>query len=452
MPRKPVSRRTLLRGAGGALIALPLLEAMGCDRPADAGVAARAGETVPKRFLAVYVPNGISPDAWWPSVVNSETDYELSESLAPLAPVKDDLIVLRGIDLTSATFGVGDGHREGSMALLTGSKVGAEWSVGNPSLDLFLAEKIGGQNRLPSLTLGAVGGWANHGSLSHYKGGGGPSRVSQPIQLFSAMFGDPGLDPAQLEALVARRKSVLDRVRGDYQALQPKVSGADKLRIDEHLAAIRAVEVSVGAQVECDAPDPAALAGLDDGDLTPWFDAMTQLVVLALQCDISRVATLTFRNGGGGASYFPWLGLPFGAEADYGYREHHEISHFWGDYTDVGNGESKAGNFQKILGWHMTQLAKLVAALRAAPDGAGKLLDSTAVLSCSEHSWAHDKKDMPFLLFGQAGGAFKTGRYLQYPGVPHNQLLVALMNAMGVPGDSYGEPSLNSGPLPKLAG
>jgi hypothetical protein len=446
-----ISRRTALRGAAGALIALPLLEAMGCDDAPAGGVRARAGEP-PRRFVATYIPNGISPDKWWPTVVQSETDWQLSESLAPFAGVKDDMLVLRGITLQSALLGVQDGHREGNMALLTGSKILPDWHVNNESLDVFLADQFGAATRLPQLVLGAVGGWANHGSLSHFRNGGGPNRMNQPLAVFSALFGDPNQDPAELERLLRRRQSVLDRVAGDYEALSPKVSGADKQRIDQHLDAIRTVEMTIGKEVVCEAPDPMSLAAHDDADLSPWFASMTQLVVLALQCDITRVVTMTFRNGGGGASYFPWLGLPFGGDADYGHREHHEISHFWSDFNDVGNGESKAGNFLKILEWHLQRLAALVAALKATPEAGGSLLDSTAVLHGSEHSWAHDKSDMPFLLFGRAGGAFKPGRYLQYGGVPHNQLLVAVMNAMGVAGDSYGEPSLNSGPLPGLGG
>jgi hypothetical protein len=101
----------------------------------------------------------------------------------------------------------------------------------------------------------------------------------------------------------------------------------------------------------------------------------------------------------------------------------------------------------------MTKLAELVAALAEAPDGPeGTLLDQMAVLHGSEHSQSHGKDDMPFLLFGRAGGAFSPGRYLQYDGVPHNKLLVSLMNAMGVPGQSFGEPSLNDGPLVGLGG
>ncbi|MCY0986587.1 DUF1552 domain-containing protein [Nannocystis sp. ILAH1] len=451
MARNRISRRTVLRGAAGAMIALPLLEAMGCDEPTGGGPRARSGRAAPpRRFLATYIPNGMAPAQWWPSNVQSEAQFDLSPSLAPFAAVRDDMIVLRGITLASALLGVQDGHREGSMALLTGSKIGPEWRVDNDSLDVHLANQLGAATRLPALQIGAVGGWANHGSLSHFKHGGGPNRLVQPLEVFAQLFGDPGLDPAELARLIKRRKSVLDRVASDYEALSPKIGGADKQRIDAHLEAIRTVELTIGKEVVCDPPDPGALAPIADADLTPWFDAMTQLIVLAFQCDITRVITLTFRNGGGGASYFPWLGLSFDGEPDYGYREHHEISHFWEDFADVGNGESKAGNFLAILDWHLQQLAKLVAALKAAPDAEGSVLDHTAVLHGSEHSWAHDKNDMPFLLFGHAGGAFKPGRYLQYGGVPHNQLLVAVMNAMGVPGDSFGEPSLNAGPLPGL--
>lgn len=445
---KPISRRTALRGAANAVIALPLLEAMGCD-DAPAGARSRGGRAEPpRRFIATYHPNGMAPDQWWPSVVNSETDFQLGPTLAPFAGVRDEMLVLRGVNLTSATLGVQDGHREGNMALLTGSKVHPDWRVTNASLDVHLASRLGAATRLPQLCIGAVGGWANHGSISHFASGGGPNRMTQPLQVFSALFGDPGVDPAELAKIVARRQSVLDRVAGDYEALAPRLGGADKQRIDEHLEAIRTVEMTLGKQVVCDSPDPMSLPGLDDADLTPWFTAMTQLVVLALQCDITRVITLTFRNGGGGASYFPWLGLGFGGDADYGFREHHEISHFWSDYADVGNGESKAGNFLKILDWHMQRLAAMVAALRDAPEAGGSLLDSVAWLHTSEHSWAHDKTDMPFLLFGKAGGLVKTGRYLQLGGVHHNRLLVSLMNAVGVEGDSFGEPALCAdGPL-----
>lgn len=447
MGRGRISRRHVLRGAAGALIALPLLEAMGCDDAPAGGARTQARAEPPRRFVATYIPNGMSPDKWWPTQVVSETDYQLSETLAPFAGVKDEMLVMRGVSLQSALLGVQDGHREGNMALLTGSKVLPDWRVNNASLDVHLAAQIGATTKLPQLCIGAVGGWANHGSISHFRDGGGPSRMTQPLQVFSALFGDPNADPAVLAKLLARRQSVLDRVKSDYESLAPKLGGADKQRIEAHLDAIRTVEGTLGTPVVCDAPDPMGLPGLDDMDLSPWFAAMTQLVVLALRCDITRVVTLTFRNGGGGASYFPWLGLGFAGEPDYGYREHHEISHFWNDFADVGNGESKGGNFLKILEWHLQKLAALVAAIRDTDEAGGSLLDSTAVLHTSEHSWAHDKNDMPFLLFGKGGGAIKPGRYLQLGGVPHNRLLVSVMNAMGVPGDSYGEPSLNAGPL-----
>lgn len=461
MPHRILSRRTMLRGTAGALIALPLLEAMG-----DAGAATRelangrrgtaGGDLQPLRFLTTYIPGGMSHATWWPTEVTSETQFELSPALAPLAPVREHMIVLRGLNLTVVENGDAfDGHREGSMAVLTGSRVDAvqNWRIDNDSLDLHLAQQIGASSAIPSLTLGAVGGWANHGSISHYAAGGGPDRIQQPADLFTQIFGNPDLDASQIQALTLRRQSVLDRVRGDYESLVPKISGADRQRIDAHLEAIRTVEMSLVNQVDCgEGPDPATLAALDDSNLNPWFDSMKQLVVLALQCDATRVISLTFRNGGGGASYFPWLGLA-GGDAEYAYREHHETSHFTDDFVEYAAGESRGGNFARILEWHLTKLAELVQALAEAPDGIdGTLLDRMLVLNTSEHSQNHGKNDMPFLLFGRGGGAIQPGRYLQYGGIPHNRLLVSVMNAMGVAGDSFGEPSLNDGPLPNLAG
>ena len=58
---------------------------------------------------------------------------------------------------------------------------------------------------------------------------------------------------------------------------------------------------------------------------------------------------------------------------------------------------------------------------------------------------------MPFLIAGDAGGAFRTGRYLKYDGVPHNNLLVSLLNAYGIADATFGNPDYCTGALPGLA-
>ena len=88
------------------------------------------------------------------------------------------------------------------------------------------------------------------------------------------------------------------------------------------------------------------------------------------------------------------------------------------------------------------------------PEGPGTLLDNTVVVWLSEitRGNTHSHRDAPFLLAGGAGGAIRTNRYLNFPGeVPHNNLWVSLMNAMGVPGNTFGDPAHCTGPLAGFA-
>jgi hypothetical protein len=62
----------------------------------------------------------------------------------------------------------------------------------------------------------------------------------------------------------------------------------------------------------------------------------------------------------------------------------------------------------------------------------------------------HSRLNVPFVLVGSAGGAFRTGRYLRYDDVPHNDLLLSLMRAMGVEAECFGAPQHCTGPLAGL--
>src|SRR5262245_16779977 len=101
----PLSRRTILRGLGGVAIGLPLLDAM-------RGRSASAGFGKPKRLIVMYTPNGTIAHNFWPT--GSGSDFELSPILAPLAPFKKELLILRGIDMLSSLDGPGDAHQKGT--------------------------------------------------------------------------------------------------------------------------------------------------------------------------------------------------------------------------------------------------------------------------------------------------------------------------------------------------
>src|SRR5688500_9724791 len=100
-----ISRRTMLRGAGGIAIALPWLEIMG---------EAEAGVGTAQRFVTVYTPGGTVIDdgagqnRWRPT--GGETDFTLSPILAPLEPIRNKLLVVDGLSMLSAS---GEQHQSG---------------------------------------------------------------------------------------------------------------------------------------------------------------------------------------------------------------------------------------------------------------------------------------------------------------------------------------------------
>src|SRR5688500_1913112 len=88
--RGKIHRRTALKGMGVSL-GLPLLEAMAPPKSASA-----AEGKSPVRLIILYVPGGVNVDAWRPR--GEGPDYEPSPTLAALQPVRDDVLVLSGLN------------------------------------------------------------------------------------------------------------------------------------------------------------------------------------------------------------------------------------------------------------------------------------------------------------------------------------------------------------------
>ena len=157
------------------------------------------------------------------------------------------------------------------------------------------------------------------------------------------------------------------------------------------------------------------------------------LLAVALACDLTRVASVQWTTTQTG-KVFTWLGLS---------STHHDLSH-----SSLSDKDSE----QKIVNignWHAQQLAYLMGKLKAMPEGDGTVLDNTVILWCTDISQgqSHARTDMPYVLAGGAGGAWKTGRYIKRVGEPHNNLLVSIANAMDVPVSSFGNPDFCTGSL-----
>ena len=442
MNKSTLSRRTLLRGAAGACVALPFLEAMaatGGGRPRSA---------TPKRFIVFYTPNGTVMKHWRPS--GSEDAFTLPRILQPLEPHKEDIVVLDGVDALSAYHGPGDAHQKGTGQALTGTELQegkfkgstdftAGWADGI-SIDQKIADAISGSTKFRSLEFGVRIKGATVSSRISYRGPAQPLPPEvDPAAGFARIFGDLQLPATENARRIAERRRVLDAVAADYERLVPKLGAADRIKLEGHLAAVRDIEQrlesgSVDASV-CSPPEFAVQSDLHALVNVPTLGKLQMdLLAMAIACDLTRVASIMWANSSN-IDPFPWLSI---AEA------HHELSH-------RGDSDEKAQEkLTRINTWYAEQFAYLVAKLKAIPEGDGTVLDNTLLVWVNEHQKGnnHDRNQMPYVLAGKAGGAVKSGRWRQVDGkVPHNNLWVGCMHAFGIEEMSFGNPEYCTGAL-----
>lgn len=470
MSRGLLTRRNFLRGAGGVSLALPLMHSLGCSRGSGpegplpgaerVGRAASAA-AFPKRFIVVYTPNG---------------NYELPPSmdfagsmLEALTPFKQKLLVLKGLDLAVHDQPPGEPHQQG-MAFLTGralnpgSMIGGDgslagWASGI-SVDQEIANTLSLMTPHRSLHFGvqstAYGGTEVRTVLS-YAGSDQPiANETSPYSMFNLVFSQLGQDPLGVAKIRARRKSVLDTVGKQYEKVTAQVGAEDRVKLEQHLAAIRDVEERLdnpGGTVGgyCQVPVNGDPINLDDPMNYPIIGKLQMdLLVMALACDLTRVATFQWSASTNNKPY-PFLVYDEGAGA--GPQPIVGDEHVMGHQPDTD--VHSWGKLGVIRRWYVDQFAYLLGRLDAIKEGEGTMLDNTVVLLGSEiaRGNTHSHTDAPFLIAGSGGGYFETGRYLDYAGaVPHNDLLVSLLNAMDIGATTFGDPAYCSGPLANLTG
>jgi hypothetical protein len=223
--------------------------------------------------------------------------------------------------------------------------------------------------------------------------------------------------------------------------------------MDAHLEAVRALDHSLttGAGVTsehaCRRPDLGPPLDVWKNDDIPAIARLQMdLVAMALACDLTRVATIQFGNAG--ASHrFTWLGREFVTDpalpATCQARGFHALAHREADPV------SRA-KLVAINTWYARQFAYLLEKLASIPEAGGSVLDHTAVVWLNElgEGGTHGHQRTPWVIGGSAGGFFKTGQVVSFPGEPHNRLLLTLCHAMGVATDVFGDPDYcRAGPL-----
>jgi hypothetical protein len=466
MSQSFLTRRNLLRGAGVTL-ALPLLESLGCSREEARPGLGQASQkaTFPKRLLVIYTPNGNFD-------LPAQVDFSAASSFAgtyyePLEPFKHKLLLLRGLDLKAHDQPPGEPHQSG-MAWLTGRKLNqgafvggdgtlAGWASGI-SVDQRIAQELGATTPYKSLHLGvqstAYGGTEVRTVMS-YAGSDQPiANETSPYQLFDLVFKDLGSDPLGVQKTKARRQSVIDAAEKRFEALKTKASAADKQKLEQHLQAIRDVEMKLshpGVQLGGSCQLPGLVNPPVDLNAPASFPFITQMFIdqltMAFACDLTRVATLQFSASTNNRPY-PWLTYDDGTGPKPIEGDEHVMGHQ--PDTDLVSW----GKLRAIKRWYMEQIAGLLAKLDSIPEGEGTLLDNTLIVWGSEitRGNTHSHIDSPFFMFGSAGGYLKTGRDLSFGDRPHNDLLVSMMHAMGVNETTFGDDGFCTGALPELTG
>jgi hypothetical protein len=444
-----LSRRHFLRGLG-ACVALPVFESL---LPAKL-LAATASEDslattatgAPLRTAFVYFPNGAIPAAWWPA--NEGADFQLSRTLQPLASNRKLVQVIGGLDHLNATAGTDGGgdHARANGTFLTGvrMKKSATDIHAGISIDQTIARQVGHLTPFPSLELtcdaGRNTGACDSGYSCAYQYNLAWSSPTTPMtpeanprQVFERLFGagSPGERAENLRRRRQEERSVLDFVLQDAQAMQQRLGGRDRDKLDQYLTGVRELEARIQrAEQRGAVRDPliATPAGVP-ADHAQHIQLMYDLLLLAFQTDSTRVATMLLAHDGSNRS-FADIGVPEG---------HHDLSHHDGN-------PDKIEKITEIDLWYVQQFGKFLDKMAAMKDADGhSLLHNSMIVYGGGNADGnrHTHVNLPILLAGAGGGTVTPGRFVTHGGKPATNLFLSMADRMGVKnlerfGDSSG--------------
>lgn len=419
---KHLDRRTVLRGLlGGSLvsIALPPLEAM-MNRN---GTAWAGGAAFPKRFGVFFWGNGVLPERWVPAAEGAS--WQPSAILMPLAALREHLTVVSGTRV--ATLNTVP-HGSGPAGLLSGDNM-VNNSYSRPSLDQLVARAVGGDTRLRSLETAVQ---QTSGSVSFADAGQRNPAESDPRALFNRLFGEGFRAPGEMgmaDPRLGLRRSVLDAVTAQGQSLRGRLGASDQRRLDQHLDAVRTIERQL-QRLEENPPNLAACRRpmmppetvpdvLGRPDMATRSRLMSQLITMALACDITRVFSHLYSESVSNV-LFP--------DARAG---HHQLTH-----DEPGEQPQVFAILQRI----MTDLAGFLEALRAVPEGDGTLLDHTLVLCTTDCSFGrtHSLDEYPIVLAGGRSAGLRRGVHLRARGENACKVSYSLLQMMGVRAAEFG--------------
>ncbi len=399
-----ITRRHFLRAAG-AYLALPLL-------------GRAANKLPPKRLLAIHVPLGMMPQFFFPKAGEASSPY-----LDLLAAHRGQFSVFSGLSHPGV-----DGNHHAGQCFLTGAPHPGQPTFRNSlSLDQLAADKIGLENRFPSLSLTVKNGDHYADSLAVSRSGVGIPAEGSPRRLYRSLFvaGTPEEKVATMRRIEAGG-SVLDLVLDKAARLEKSVAPEDRARLDQYFQSVRELEGRLQRSIawenrpkpRVDFPEPKDIA--DANEVVAKSKLMFDLIRLALQTDSTRVVTLSL-------STFSVVPHVPGVK-----NETHGLTHH-------GNEPEKIAELRQIEEAQMGALAYLLQTLRDTKESGASLLDQTQVLygSCLGNANSHSNQNLPVIL---AGGGFKHGKHLAFDttnNTPLANLYVSMLQRLGIEADKF---------------
>ena len=417
------SRRHFLGGVSTSLLAAPFIRLLNGEALADEGG--------PKRLVVFFSPNGTIHQHLWPEGTEQQFSFPEGSILEPLSDHKEDLIILKGLNLYNA-----DNHEGGMAAMLTNGG-GSGTETNNGSLDQLIAAQIGNGYRFPSLELGVqTSAWGGtvQTRMSYSGSGIFVTPDDSPNNVYQRMFGELLVGEVEATKRRQRRQLILDRSKEELQTLSTRLGTEERIKLEAHIASLHQLENTVNSVSQCSptiAPD--GLVTYNNDHFPLLTTAQMELAVTALACDMTRVVSLQLSHTVG-PTVFSWLGIQEG---------HHSLSHA------ADSNVQQVEDFVQCERWYATQFATLLDLLKNQPDpeNGGSLLDSTLVVWAQElgDGRMHTCTEVPFVLAG--GNAFSTGRYLDLEGSNHCHLLISIAQAFDLELSTFGDPNAGSGPL-----
>jgi len=442
--KKHIPRRTFLRGCGVTL-ALPLLESM---LPAQTPLRRTAASPV-RRFVGIWHPHGAAPGYWSP--LQEGSNFEFSFITKPLEPFRDRVVLITGLDATgcfSTAEEPGGNHARGAN-LLSGARPRRDSVTPylGVTVDQLIAQKYGQDTLLSSIQLGIDDPGNNTGncnwgySCAYTNSISWPSPTTplpteiNPRMVFERLFGD---GTSTEERLADRRRtgSILDSITRELSLFKKDIPAGDRTKLDNYLENVREIErriQNVTSKPESEQSFEVPFGIPDRKDV--HFKLMYDLIAVAFQADITRVATLMLGRDLTPTS-FPECGFNGG----------------WHSTSHHGDVPANKANYSKINRYHVQNLAYFCEKLRNIPDGDGNVLDHVLIYKGTNmgnsHRHAHEK--IPVELVGGVDGTFKGNRHLVFPDNTqrNSNMLLSILDLYGIHRESIGD---STGRLPGLA-